>query len=102
MLLLEYPCASHIDGGIMNAGEVLSSETTSTLRAAVDMISYLLDAAKGNCDRVSPFLAHFIFMAASVYQNISYQENSPQMMDDLDTLKHALQLLNNRWLVSGR
>lgn len=78
----------------------LSAEASISLNTAVEFISEFIECEQA-CDKVSPFLPHYIYMAASTYLTINFSVPTDAIIKKLDTLKHGLRLLNGRWLSAG-
>lgn len=101
ILLLDYP-GLPLDGenGIIKP---MSIEAESSLNAAIEWISNFLIAAAGrNCERVSPFLLHFLYKATSIYSRLQYPASQKSIDEKITILKDTLRLVNHRWLAAGK
>lgn len=80
----------------------VSAEARYALQAAFDMISYFFIEDNGwTCYRTSPFISHFLYLAASMHFSYSHLTlRGP--VDKLGALKHSLKLVNDRWLTAGK
>jgi hypothetical protein len=78
----------------------LSAEASFALNSAVEFISEFIEYEQA-CDKVSPFLPHYIYMAASTYLTINFTLRTDAIIKKLDVLKHGLRLMNGRWLSAG-
>ncbi|KAL6805133.1 hypothetical protein J3E68DRAFT_387723 [Trichoderma sp. SZMC 28012] len=100
ILLLDYP-------GVLLDGEnpimePLSVEAESSLNAAIEWISNFLTEMGGQkCERVSPFLLHFLYKATCVYAKLQRSTPQKSVSERITILKNTLRLLNHRWLAAG-
>ncbi|KAJ3499839.1 hypothetical protein NLG97_g31 [Lecanicillium saksenae] len=79
----------------------LSAETVLALEAAFDMITYFFIENNGwTCYRTSPFISHFLYLAASMhasFEHLSLRGPTNRLL----ALKQALRMVNDRWLAAG-
>lgn len=81
----------------------MSTEAVSALKSAVKMVQdFLAGREERKCDRVSPFILHFIYMVATLYLRMERTDQSGAIMDQQDIWKRALRVLSHRWLAAGK
>ncbi|KAJ6781869.1 hypothetical protein PWT90_06526 [Aphanocladium album] len=103
VLMLENPWLSSRDyaGSARNEStEAISAETVLALEAAFDMIAYFFLENNGwTCYRTSPFISHFLYLAASMHAKFEHLAiRGPP--DKVAALKQALRMVNDRWLAA--
>ncbi|KAL7952343.1 hypothetical protein V8C34DRAFT_319124 [Trichoderma compactum] len=100
ILLLDYP-------GVLLDGknpimQPMSVEAESSLNAAIEWISNFLTEMGGKkCERVSPFLLHFLYKATCIYSKLQCLTSQQSVSERITILKNTLRLLNHRWLAAG-
>ncbi|KAL6859522.1 hypothetical protein J3F83DRAFT_749264 [Trichoderma novae-zelandiae] len=100
ILLLDYPGVS--PDGRLAVVQPMSTEAESALNAAIEWISnFLLETGGQNCERVSPFLLHFLYKATSIYSRLQNATPEKSVSERITILKSTLRLLNHRWLAAG-
>jgi hypothetical protein len=83
----------------------LSTETAAVLQATLNMIPNLMTDPTDResvLNEVSPFLLHLIYKAAATYLEIHQRMPMRVTVDQIATLKQALEMLKERWLVAGK
>lgn len=108
VLMLEHPWLPSANIGEMSLDNgaatlaPISREAAAALQGAFDMISYFFIENNGwTCYRTSPFISHFLYLAASMHSRYSYL-NLSGPANKLGALKRSLVLVNERWLAAGR
>lgn len=81
----------------------MSPEAAASLQGAFDMISYFFIEDNGwTCYRTSPFISHFLYLAASMSPRFKHMFLLEASVDKIAMLKTALRMVNDRWLAAGR
>ncbi|KAH6608426.1 hypothetical protein Trco_001772 [Trichoderma cornu-damae] len=79
----------------------LSAENNIISQAALQMSAYFAERAQSEiCGRSSPFLVHPLYEVALVYVKASRSTPGNAIAEELQAIKHGIEMLGHRWRVA--